>query len=455
MKKFISLSLLLVFIISGCSKQEDIKPLKYGTLNVDLDGILMRLLKENSGGIGTAYFLLPESTDFSNIPQDPNNPLTPEKVELGRFLFNETGIAIHPKFDSFQQTYSCATCHHSQAGFQSGRPQGISEGGVGFGKNGDGRRKDEFCPEDSLDIQPIRTPTILNSAYQQVMLWNGQFGATGPNSGTEALWETGTPLETNFLGYEGVETQAIAGLSVHRMGISMDLINSTEYRELFDAAFPEVPENERYSVITAGLAIASYERTVLATEAPFQKYLKGNTNALTEQQKRGAILFFGKANCVSCHTGPALNSMDFYAYGMKDLVEKGTFGNGPDIKTQKGRGGFTGVDSDNYTFKVPQLYSLGNLGYLGHGSSFSSIKEVVEYKNTALKQNPNVPDAYLSNQFIPLGLTEKEMDQLTNFIEFGLYDPDLDRYNPSSVPSGNCFPNNDEQSKIDLGCIIM
>lgn len=447
-------AVILLFIVS-CSKKEELNSYKEGSLvKNELDIALSELLTEASGGFGKSYFLLPESTKFSMIPQDPKNPLTIEKVELGKLLFHETALAMNSKLKPFRGTYSCATCHHNQAGFQSGIIQGLSEGGIGFGISGNGRIKDPLCPEDSLDIQPIRTPTVINSAYQKVMLWNGQFGATGPNLGTEALWAPGTPLETNFLGYEGVETQAIAGLSVHRMALTDKLIYSTEYKKMFDKAFPDVAENERYSLITAGLAIAAYERTVLANEAPFQKYLRGNTNALTDTQKKGAILFFGKAACVACHTGPALNSMDFYAYGMNDLEGNGVFGNGPDVATKKGRGGFTGIESDNCKFKVPQLYSLTQARFYGHGSSFTSLKDVVIYKNYAIKENSFVPDSHLAEEFVPLGLSKSEISFLTAFLEEGLNDTELSRYEPYSIPSGQCFPNNDEQSKIDLGCIL-
>ncbi len=455
MKKPILLSIVILLFIVSCSKKEELNTFKEGSLiKNELDIALSELLTESSGGIGKSFFLLPESTKFSQIPQDPKNPLTIEKVELGKLLFHETALSVNSKLKPFKHTYSCATCHHHQAGFQSGKAQGISEGGVGFGIIGNAREKDAMCPEDSLDIQPIHTPTVINSAYQKVMLWNGQFGATGPNIGTEALWAPGTPLETNFLGYEGIESQAIAGLSVHRMGLTTKLIYSTEYKKLFDLAFPDVPKNERYSILTAGLAIAAYERIVLANEAPFQKYLRGNTNALTDVQKKGAILFFGKAACVACHTGPALNSMDFYAYGMNDLGGPGIYGNEPDIATKKGRGGFTGIESDNCKFKVPQLYSLSQAKFYGHGSSFTSLMDVVIYKNYAIKENSFVPDSHLADEFVPLGLSKSEITFLSAFIENGLNDTELERYEPYSIPSGQCFPNNDEQSKIDLGCIL-
>ena len=76
----------------------------------------------------------------------------------------------------------------------------------------------------------------------------------------------------------------------------------------------------------------------------------------------------------------------------------------------------------------------------------------VAYKNEGVKDNPRVPDGQLAPQFEPLGLSEAEIDAIAAFLETGLYDSNLTRYEPSSLPSGNCFPNNDSQSKADLGC---
>ena len=148
---------------------------------------------------------------------------------------------------------------------------------------------------NELDVQPIRTPAALNTAYQELMLWNGQFGGTDGNAGTEAQWTEGTPKETNHLGYQGLETQAIAGLDVHRMVIDNDFLTEKGYLALFDAAFPDWPQEERYTRVTAGLAIAAYERTLLANQAPFQRWLQGNTGIMSPSEKRGAILFFGEA----------------------------------------------------------------------------------------------------------------------------------------------------------------
>jgi cytochrome c peroxidase len=76
----------------------------------------------------------------------------------------------------------------------------------------------------------------------------------------------------------------------------------------------------------------------------------------------------------------------------------------------------------------------------------------VEYKNNGVAENANVPTTQLATEFTPQNLSEDQIDDLVAFLENGLKDPDLFRYQPSSVASGNCFPNNDEMSQIDLGC---
>ncbi|MEO1713145.1 MAG: cytochrome c peroxidase, partial [Bacteroidota bacterium] len=397
-----------ILTLASCQKDPD--------SNDVLDADLLNAVTANSGGEGVAAFILPASEDFANIPQDPLNPITAEKVELGRFLFHETHLATGNKYEEGKHSFSCASCHHAAGGFQANRVQGIGDGGIGFGQAGEGRTPNPLYSLDSLDVQPIRTPTALNAAYQQVHLWNGQFGATGMNTGTESQWTAGTPKAVNALGFEGVETQAIAGLTVHRIIIDQDYITSTEYKALFDAAFGYLAPNERYTTTTAGLAIAAYERTILANQSPWQSYLRGNLAALTDAEKRGAILFFTKGECASCHTGPALNSMSFHALGMDDLDGPGVYGS-VDVATEKGRGGFTGKEEDNFKFKTPTLYNLINSPFYGHGGTFRSVKEVIEYKNEAIPSNPLVPLAQLADDFRPLGLTETEIEDMTLFIE--------------------------------------
>ncbi len=446
--KQLMLFTLFVLLISACRKEEN------GSLTNELDAELTDALVVASNGEGIHHYLMPASDDFDRIPQDGKNPLTPAKVVLGKLLYHETALAIAPSKEVGNGKYSCASCHFASAGFQAGRFQGIADGGIGFGINGEGRTRNMFYTEAQLDVQPVRTPSAMNGAYQTNNLWNGQFGANGVNAGTEAAWTPDTPIETNNLGFDGLETQAIAGLTVHRMGVDMDSLEPLGYKERFDAAFSNLPENERYTTITAGLAIAAYERTLLANQAPFQKWLAGNKTAMTDQEKRGAILFFDKANCVSCHDGPALAKMEFHAIGLNDLIDcpDEVFNTTATGGERKGRGGFTGNPADDYKFKVPQLYNLADSPFYGHGSSFNSLREMVEYKNRGIAQNAAVPQSQLAEGFEPLNLSDQEIDDLVAFLTNGLRDADLMRYQPSSVLSGGCIPFNDPLAANELGC---
>ncbi len=436
---------LLILALTGCDSDPEEESA--------LDARLRDALVAAADGQGLGYFTMPR--DLAAIPQDPRNPLTPEKVELGRFLFHETALAVNPEREEGRGTYSCASCHHAAAGFQAAVPQGLADGGVGFGRYGERRRLHPDYAPGEADKQPIRTPSALNGAWQEATLWNGQFGATGVNAGTEAQWDPATPIGANALGYEGLETQAIAGLAVHRMADGAAAVATAypAYRALFEVAFPDRTGGERVSRETAGLAIAAYERTLLASEAPFQRWLRGERAAMSAAQKRGALVFFGRAACATCHTGPALSSMSFHALGMGELEGPGVFSDfNPKDPVHLGRAGFTERDEDRYTFKTPQLYNLADHVFFGHGVTFSSVREVVEYKNAAVAESEIVPADRLSPHFRPLGLSEDEMDDLTAFLERGLYDPSLDRYLPARLPSGQCFPNNDAESRRDLGC---
>jgi len=411
----------------------------------DLDAALVEALTLN-GQVQLSNFTLPDPGDLAAIPQDPANPLTADKVELGMLLFHETALALSPRHASGRGTYSCATCHHAAAGFQAGRRQGLGDGGSGWGVRGEGRTRNPLYAETELDVQPLHSPSVLNVAYQSVMVWSGAFGAHGPNEGTEAHWAADTSFAVNALGYAGVEAQAIAGLTKHRMDSLQASVLATHpaYLERWQRVFP----GEAAGAIPAGLAIAAYERTLLAGKAPFQRWLRGEAGAMTTAEKRGALVFFGKAGCETCHTGPALNQTAFYALGMPDLAGTDVFG---DVPESLGRGGFLGDPAEAFKFKVPQLYNLKDSPFYGHGGTFQSVHEVVEYYNEG-RPDRTLPNGILERRFKPLGLTPDEIDDLTAFLTDALHDPDLMRYVPASLPSGNCFPANDPAARRDLGC---
>ncbi len=443
--RILLLSGLFLLLFSACREDGAIP-------NAELNEQLKRVIEASGQSIDDLK--LPASEDLENIPQDPQNRLTPAKVALGKLLFHETALGVDGMTDDRAQTFSCASCHHAAAGFAAGAAQGIGEGGNGFGLNGEGRVRAANVANSKLDVQPVKSPSILNAGFQEVMLWNGQFGGVGMNVGTESNWTKGTPKEKNALGFEGVETQAIAGIEVHRLDVDSTLLYQYGYQELFDAAFENVPVAERYNRLTAALAIAAYERTVLANEAPFQKWLAGDITALNEQEKAGAVVFFGDGNCAGCHSGPSLASMSFHALGMSDLHDSPLpiHNSTPNQAEHKGRGGFTLRSEDMFKFKTPQLYNLTDSRFYGHGSSFRSIREVIEYKSNAVAQNNRVPADKLSSDFTPLSLTTEQIQDLTAFLEDGLRDPNLKRYAPEVLPSGKCFPNADALSAADMGC---
>ena len=422
------------------------------------DNLLTLLDSTSPTGTYEAY-ILPASDDFDNIPQDPSNEITAEKVALGKLIYHETGIT-EGDIESSEGTFSCASCHNAQNGFKSGIRQGIGEGGVGF----DHRMIAEGINPEDIDVQPVATPTVLNTAFQEVMLWNGQLGnviAGNVNVGIDPdrHFTEGTPKEANLRNFAGLETQAVAGLGVHRQGDTDDSILRTNetYREMFEAAYG-VAEPDDMLEATA-LAIAAYERTILANQAPFQAYLKGDETAMTESEVSGAEVFFGKGNCYACHNGPALSSPVgamadevFMTVGFHDLdIWEETVGEVNDA-TREGRGGFTGDEMERFAFKVPPLYNLIDTTVFGHGASFSSVEDVVRYKVDAVPQHPQVETYNLDYRFTPLDLTEDEITNLVAFLENSLYDPELMRYVPESLPRGNCPVNNDEVSRQELGC---
>lgn len=426
--------------LAGCDATSSEPP-----TDIDLDATLTEIITIG-GQRQLDNFALPASDDYAVIPQDPANPITAAKVELGQLLFHETALATNARNPSGVGTYSCATCHHAGAGFASRQRQAIGEGGSGWGDNGGSRTRNMAYDPSDLDVQGIRSPSVLNSAFQDVMGWAGDSGARGPNRGTEAAW-TGNPfLEVNALGYDGLESQAIAGLTKHRMDdLSQSILLTNDvYIALWEQAFPGQP----VSIERMGLAIAAYERTLMADRAPFQRWLRGETNAMSDAEKRGAILFFDKADCETCHTGPALNQMAFYALGMPDLEGAGVLG---DEVLSLGRGGFTGNPDDEFKFKVPQLYNLKDAPFYGHGGSFTSMREVVEYYNDAIPA-VDLPVGRAPVFFRPLELTDREMEDLTLFLEDALHDPALSRYAPATLPSGQCTPANDPAARADLGC---
>ncbi|MGH1485387.1 MAG: cytochrome-c peroxidase [Cellvibrionaceae bacterium] len=466
-------SFTLITLITACNSSGS------GSETKTLSRELSTNITSAANGGGLEAFTMPADGDFANIPQDPNNPITAEKVALGQMLYHETAVSTNGNNPGRTGTWSCASCHHVAAGFKAGISQGIAEGGEGFGIDGESRVMVTGFDPDSMDltlvpdVQPVTSPAVLNIAYQDVMLWNGAFGKTASsiNIGVTDVDNAGpADIMANTFGLSGIETQVLAGTKVHRLGFDSGSVlqTNTSYQSLYTAAYPStgdegtIPSNGTtvsLPALGAAKAIAAYERTIMANQSPFQRWLKGDEDAMSAEQLRGALLFFGKAGCVDCHRGPALSSevgatedQVFFAIGFADYDSNDPSIHGSvDEATSKGRGGFTGEDADNFKFKIPQLYNLVDANVFGHGASFTSVKQVIEYKNAAVPQKALTASA-VDSRFTPLGLDSAEIDDLTTFIESALYDSSLTRYVPTAIPTGNCFPMADSVSITDLGC---
>ncbi|MEJ6692390.1 MAG: cytochrome c peroxidase [Saprospiraceae bacterium] len=443
---FVATSVLgLIILLNACTKD------RMPTL-VELDNQLENSIQRKSPNGMLDFYVLPNENDLHLIPQDPKNPLTPQKVELGKLMYHDTGLGQDPMKEAGRGTYSCASCHVSEAGFRPGNFQGIADGGVNFGIGGEDRVKNTLYADDELDVQSARPLSMVNVAYVSNTFWNGQFGGGNVNEGTEDVWDLRDDTELNHLGFEGIETQNMDGLIAHRITINNELLDEYGYTFLFDQVFADVPVEERYTIATASLAFSAYIRTILANRAPFQDWLKGDREALGYEEKKGAILFFEKAQCIQCHYNQNLGSSEFHALGVTDMDQIPSYNTSPDDRRNLGRGGFTLQPEDNYRFRVPGIYNLQGANFYFHGASKTSIRDLVEYKNAAQSENSRVPQDLISSKFKPIGLTEEEKYHLIAFLENGLQDPDLKRYVPTSVLSGNCFPNADEASQLDLGC---
>ena len=161
------------------------------------------------------------------------------------------------------------------------------------------------------------------------------------------------------------------------------------YREQFEHVFgsPEV------TIENVGKAIAAFERTIIAGNAPWDRFIKGEEGALSEEARRGWDLFQNKANCIRCHAGFNLTDNQFKNIGV------GFDGPNPDL----GRYEFTGAEGDQGRFKTPTLRALRYTGPYMHNGSEKTLEDVIEYYNRGGNSNP-----YLDEEMKPLELTEQE-----------------------------------------------
>lgn len=281
----------------------------------------------------------------ADVPFPEENPYSATKSELGRKLFFDPRL-------SGSNYISCASCHNPAFAWGDGLPKGIGHAMTKLGR---------------------RTPTILNLAWGELLMWDGRFESLEE----QALGPMSAPVEMN----QNMEA------------IVTELQQIPEYKTLFNLSFP----GEGITVANIAKAIATFERTVVSGIAPFDRWIAGDEEAISEQAKRGFDLFNGKANCVACHSGWNFTDDSFHDIGLPDE----DIGRGKQLPT---------IKSMQHAFKVPTLRNAVERAPYMHDGSARNLFSVVAHYNDGFVKRPS-----LSEEIYKLNLT---MDEQTDIVAF-------------------------------------
>ncbi|MGI9489923.1 MAG: cytochrome-c peroxidase [Geminicoccaceae bacterium] len=284
----------------------------------------------------------------AEIPFPEENPFSEAKARLGQTLYFDPRL-------SRSNMQSCASCHNPSFAWGDGLAVGVGDRMTELGR---------------------RSPTILNAAWSEALMWDGRFEtleeqALGP---IEAGVEMNMPLDE----------------------LIKKLTNIQEYADLFAAAFDGNPEITSARI---AMAIATYERTVVSGEAAFDSWIKGDIGAISASAQRGFRTFNGKARCATCHSGWRFTDDSFHDIGLAD--------------TDLGRGSeLPGIVKMRHAFKTPGLRNIDRRGPYMHDGSISSLELVIDHYNEGGIQRPS-----LSEDMKPLRLTTREKRDLVAFMK--------------------------------------
>lgn len=263
---------------------------------------------ERPEGVSPLFEPIPEQAP---VPED--NPMTEARVELGHKLFFE------PKL-SRSGTISCNTCHVVGAA-------GVDHRAVAMG--------------EGARTGPRNSPTVFNAAFLQSQFWDGR----APTLEEQAKGPIQAHVEMDLTPEEAVQR-----------------LRATGYEQYFAQAFPEADTAVTFDHLAK--AIAAFERTLITPGSPFDRYLEGDEDALTQQQKEGLALFQG-AGCVGCHNGPLLGGNGFAAFSHVE--------GGEDV----GRAAVTEQEADEYVFRIAPLRNVALTHPYFHDGSASTLEEAV------------------------------------------------------------------------------
>ncbi len=288
------------------------------------------------------------------IPQD--NPQSKDKIALGHQLAFDTRLS---KNDSI----NCAGCHLPFAG-------GGGHTARAFGHGGELGRW---------------TPSWVNAAYYTSQFWDGRASSLEEQTGA-------------LPGHEG--PISAAGEMAGDVDAIVKRLNSIPgYKKQFNNVFGKNATAENIAK-----AIASFERTLVAFDSPFQRYVNGDENAISKTAKKGFKVFKGKALCTTCHTPPLMTDNAFHNIGVAQV--------GP-LSEDLGRYAVTKKEKDKRAFKTPSLYNSASFKFFMHDGALSSMKAVLDHYN----QGGNPKDSNQDPLMMPLKLTDKEITELLAFME--------------------------------------
>lgn len=282
------------------------------------------------------------------IDYPENNLPNTAREELGKALFFDPRL-------SRSGGQSCASCHNPAFAWGDGLAVGVGDHLAPLGR---------------------RSPSILNLAWGEPLMWDGRADS----------------LEEQALG----PMQASVEMNMDMQSIITRLEAIEGYRGMFAAAF------DGDSTIDAeriGLAVASFERTIISGMAPFDLWVEGDETAISAEAVRGFELFVGKANCASCHEGWRFTDDSFHDIGLDDDdVGRGAF--------------FETVTVLQYAFKTPGLRNMTQRAPYMHDGRIATLRGVIEHYNTAGINRPS-----RSEEIYPLNLDDAEIDALVAFLE--------------------------------------
>jgi cytochrome c peroxidase len=395
-------------------------------------------------------------------------PLDPRLANTGKLLWFDTITGLN-------DDNACAGCHSPTNGF--GDTQSIA---IGIDSN------EIVGPSRQGPRNQRRSPMVLNTAFYPSLMWNDRFASLSgnpfdPSRGFLFPAPEGTSLShlPHLLDAQAfippTERVEAAGFAFPgdndaiRAEVLRRLDASPGYRKLFARVFPEVRAGRPISYEMVARAIAEFEFSLTFANAPIDRYARGEVNALTDQEKRGAILFFGTAGCVRCHqVSGSSNEMfsDFrdHVIGVPQLVPSNTnvLFDGAAMNEDFGREQFTRNPADRYAFRTAPLRNVALQPAFMHDGAFTSLEAAIQHHLdvvvSALTYTPAAHgiDADLSGAIAPLdpilarvdpllaspqNITRQQLDALVAFVRNGLLDPrarpeNLRRLIPQRLPSG-------------------